>query len=103
MNRKLYAISLAAVFLAISFLTSCSSSSSSTTPPPPPPVTTTPFAFYLSGQEEINDGPNYYALAGAVTIDSNGNVTAGEQDYNDAFGITSPEPSPDSITGGTLT
>ncbi|MGB6026671.1 MAG: hypothetical protein WBG40_15865, partial [Candidatus Sulfotelmatobacter sp.] len=105
MNRKLYAISLAAVFLAISFLTSCSSSSSSTTPPPPPPPTTTPYAFYLSGQEEINDGPNYYALAGAVTIDSSGNVTAGEQDYNDAFGITSPgEPTTaDLITGGTLT
>ncbi|MGA8500947.1 MAG: hypothetical protein WB683_05320 [Candidatus Sulfotelmatobacter sp.] len=102
MNRKLYAISLAAVFLAISFLTSCSSSSS-TTPPPPPPASTTPFAFYLSGQEEINEGPNYYALAGAVTIDASGNVTAGEQDYNDGFGITSPEPSGDSITGGTLT
>ncbi|MGA9545251.1 MAG: hypothetical protein WBQ85_16865 [Candidatus Sulfotelmatobacter sp.] len=101
MNRKLYAISLAAVFLAISFLTSCSSSSSSTHTTPPP--TTTPFAFYLSGQEEINEGPNYYALAGAVTIDSSGNVTGGEQDYNDAFGVTSPEPSGDSITGGTLT
>jgi hypothetical protein len=105
MNRELYAISLAAVFLAISFLTSCSSSSSSHTTPPPP--TTTPFAFYLSGQEEIADGPNYYALAGAVTIDASGNVTAGEQDYNDGFstdgGVASPEPSGDSITGGTLT
>ncbi len=101
MNRKLYGISLAAVFLAISFLTSCSSSSSTHTTPPP--VSTTPFAFYLSGQEEINDGPNYYALAGAVTIDASGNVTGGEQDYNDGFGLTSPEPSGDSITGGTLT
>jgi hypothetical protein len=105
MNRKLYAISLAAVFLAISFLTSCSSSSS--TPPPPPPATTTPFAFYLSGQEAPNtlNGSqlSYYSLAGAVTINASGTVTGGEQDYNDGFAITSPEPSGDSITGGTLT
>jgi hypothetical protein len=106
MNRKLYGISLAAVFLAISFLTSCSSSSS-TPPPPPPPASTTPFSFYLSGQEApntVNGGEiGYYALAGAVTIDASGNVTAGEQDYNDGFAITSPQPTGDSITGGTLT
>jgi len=102
MNRKLYGIFLAPVFLALSFLMGCGSSSHKTTTTPPPPATT-PFAFYLSGQEAINSGPNYYALAGAVTIDSSGNVTAGEQDYNDGFGITSPQPSGDSITGGTLT
>ncbi|MGA2375241.1 MAG: hypothetical protein ABSF72_06955 [Candidatus Sulfotelmatobacter sp.] len=108
MNRKLYGISLAAVFLAISFLTSCSSSSSSHTTPPPP--STTPFAFYLSGQDTLpadSGNINYYALAGAVTIDSSGNVTAGEQDYNEGFtasgGISSPEPSGDSIGSGTLT
>src|SRR6266567_1042808 len=61
------------------------------------------YVFNVSGEEAINSGPNYYAIAGVVTIDSNGNVLAGEQDYNDAFGITSPEPSGDSITGGTLT
>ena len=63
------------------------------------------YVYYLSGQELINSGPNYYAIAGAVTIDSTGAVTAGEQDYNDGFGVTSPgEPNtPDSITGGTLT
>ena len=69
-------------------------------------VTSSNYSFYLSGQEEINtDGgvPNYYAIAGAVTIDSTGNVTGGEQDYNDAFGITSPQPAGDSITDGTLT
>jgi hypothetical protein len=105
MNRKLYGIFLAAVFMALSFLTGCGGSSSSTTtpPPPPPPPSTSSFAFYLSGQEAINQGPNYYALAGAVTITAAGTVTAGEQDYNDAFGITSPEPSGDTITGGTLT
>jgi hypothetical protein len=104
MNRKLYGIFLAAVFLALSFLMGCggSSSSTTTTPPPPPPATSA-FAFYLSGQEAINEGPNYYALAGAVTITAAGTVTAGEQDYNDGFGITSPEPSGDTITGGTLT
>jgi len=103
MNRKAYGILLAVSFLASSFLTSCSSSSSTTTTTTPPPVAGTPFAFYMSGQESINEGPNFYAVAGAVTIDSNGNVTAGEQDYNDAFGVTSPEPSGDTITGGTLT
>jgi hypothetical protein len=105
MNRKLYGIFLAAGFLASSFLTSCSSSSNSHIIPPPP--ATTPFAFYLTGQEAPNTANgnqiSYYSLAGAVTIDANGNVTAGEQDYNDAFGITSPQPGGDSITGGTLT
>ena len=65
--------------------------------------TTTSLSFYVSGEEAINSGPNYYALAGAVTIDASGSVLGGEQDYNDAFGITSPEPSGDSIIGGTLT
>jgi hypothetical protein len=63
------------------------------------------FSFYLRGLDVGGvdvSGPNYYALAGSVAIDSNGNVT-GEQDYNDGFGLTSPEPSGDTITGGTLT
>lgn len=61
------------------------------------------YSFYLSGEEAINNtaGLNYYAVAGAVGIDASGNVTGGEQDYNDAFGLTSP-PWGDSITGGTL-
>jgi len=61
------------------------------------------FSFYLSGEESSNDGPNYYALAGAVQINAAGTVLGGEQDYNDAFGFTSPEPAGDTITGGTLT
>jgi len=64
-------------------------------------ATTNNYAFYLSGLEAINGSDNYYALAGSVSIDPNGNVVAGEQDYNDAFGFTSPG-SGDSITGGTL-
>jgi hypothetical protein len=60
------------------------------------------YVFYLSGQELINGGPNFYALAGAVTIDATGAVLGGEQDYNDGFGITSPTGG-DLITGGTLT
>jgi hypothetical protein len=48
------------------------------------------YVFYLSGEEAINDGPNYYAVAGAVTIDALGNVLGGEEDYNDGFGNTSP-------------
>jgi hypothetical protein len=65
------------------------------------------YSFYLSGLEVINSvplGPNFYALAGSVTIGSDGTVTAGEQDYNDGDGNTSPnEPAPDTITSGTLT
>jgi hypothetical protein len=64
------------------------------------------YSFYLSGQElaNANNGGviSYYAVAGVVRIDSNGNVLAGEQDYNDGDGITSPQPSGDAITGGTL-
>ena len=59
MNRKLYAIFLAAVVLALIFLMGCGGSSHKTTTTPPPPATT-PYAFYLSGQEEINQGPRRY-------------------------------------------
>ena len=63
------------------------------------------YAFYLTGSEAINGGPNFYALAGSVSITATGTVLGGEQDYNDApAGNTSPnEPTPDTITGGTLT
>jgi len=70
-------------------------------------ASTANYSFYVSGLEAIcgagNYAGNYYALAGSVTIDSSGNVVSGEQDYNDAFGCTSPEPSGDTITGGALT
>jgi hypothetical protein len=61
------------------------------------------YAFYLSGLESVNDGPNFYAVAGAVTVDGSGKVVGGEQDYNDAFGFASSEPSGDTIMGGKLT
>jgi hypothetical protein len=63
-------------------------------------VTSSTYVFYASGQEEINDGPNYYAVAGAITLDANGNVLGGEEDYNDGDGNTSPgEPStPDTLS-----
>jgi len=69
-------------------------------------LTNTPitYAFYLSGLEALDedrDVPNYYALAGAVTVDGNGNVLGGEQDYNDGFGLTSPQPSGDTIAPAT--
>jgi len=63
------------------------------------------YSFYLSGLETINPangGVDIYALAGSVLMDSDGNVLAGEQDYNDGNGFTSPQPSGDAITGGTL-
>jgi hypothetical protein len=59
------------------------------------------YAFYLSGLEAINAGPNFYALAGSVSVDGNGNVLGGEQDYNDGFGFNSPEPSGDTILPAT--
>src|SRR5580700_528385 len=68
-------------------------------------VTSANYVFYASGQDTGGGGgQNYYAVAGALTIDSNGNVLGGEEDYNDAFGFTSPnEPAPDTIAaGGTL-
>ena len=42
---------------------------------------------------------DFYALAGSVTIDGNGNVVGGEQDFNDGDGFTFLQ---DSITGGSL-
>jgi hypothetical protein len=68
--------------------------------------TSSQFSFYLSGLEAIGatPPPNFYVLAGAVAINTTtGAVTGGEQDYNDGNGITSPQPSGDAITGGTLT
>ena len=59
------------------------------------------FAFYLNGLEVVNGGPNFYALAGSVTVDGNGNVLGGEQDYNDGLGLLSPQPSGDTILPGT--
>jgi len=64
------------------------------------------YSFYMSGNELINTvtgGVNFYALAGAVRFDSFGNVVGGEQDYNDATGLTSPQPGGDAITAGKLT
>jgi hypothetical protein len=66
------------------------------------------YSFYLSGADILpppasNGNYNFYALAGSVTINSSGTVVGGVQDYNDAFGFTSPQPAGDTITGGTLT
>ena len=63
-------------------------------------ISSTTYVFYLSGQEAF--GPDFYALAGSIEVDTSGNVLAGEQDYNDALGFTSPQPSGDTITGGRL-
>ncbi len=66
-----------------------------------------PYAFHLSGKEIPNshngNTDEYYALAGAVLIDANGTVLGGEQDYNNGIGITSPQPTGDLITSGTMT
>lgn len=68
-------------------------------------TTLTSYTFYLSGQSQSHpssgsSGINFYALVGAVTIDQNGNVTGGEEDYNDGNTYTySNVP----ISGGSLT
>ena len=49
--------------------------------------------FYVNGLENsaaYGTGPVYYAIAGAVGFDLSGNILGGEQDYNDASGLTSP-------------
>jgi hypothetical protein len=95
MNRKAsMSILLALVFLAFAFLTGCSSGTSA--------PTGTTYVFYVTGQEVINEGPNLYTVAGAVTIDSAGDVTGGEEDYNDGAGITDA-PTPISAAAGALT
>jgi hypothetical protein len=71
------------------------------------PVTSTTYVFYASGTELANTGnggESYYALAGAVQVDNTtGNVTGGEEDYNDADGITQGGANGAvSITGGSL-
>ncbi len=58
------------------------------------------YVFYLNGQEALF--PDFYALTGSIQIDLQGNVLAGEQDYNDGTGFTSPQPGGDTITGGKL-
>jgi len=97
MNRKAYlSILLALVFLAFAFLTGCSSGTSKT-------VSGTTYVFYATGLENINnvEGPNFYTVAGAVVIDSAGNVTGGEEDYNDGFGLTDA-PTPIAATSSAL-
>jgi hypothetical protein len=60
------------------------------------------YSFYLGGMESSKYGCNYYGVAGAVTIDVNGHVIAGEQDYKDDWKAASPQPSGDTIFGGEL-
>jgi len=52
-------------------------------------VTSKTYVFYLSGEEYPNAFS--YGLAGAVQIDSTGNVLGGEQDYNDGAGVISSD------------
>ncbi len=59
----------------------------------------TPYAFYVSGLEAIDGGQNYYAIAGAVALDTSGNVVGGEEDYNDGYKITQTDVP---ISGGKL-
>ena len=68
------------------------------------PVGSQYYSFYLNGQEDLGQGAStgIYVVAGSVALDPSGNVLAGEQDYNDGFGHTSPQPSGDAITGGSL-
>jgi len=62
-------------------------------------VTGQNFAFFATG-EDVNF--DLYSIAGVVALAADGTVTGGEQDYNDGDGLTSPQPSGDQITGGSL-
>jgi hypothetical protein len=68
------------------------------------PVGSQYYSFYLSGQEDLDQGSvtGLYVVTGSVAMDPSGNVLSGEQDYNDAAGHTSTQPSGDAITGGIL-
>lgn len=55
------------------------------------------YSFILGGQEPQFD--DNYGLAGSVSIDANGNVVGGEQDFNDGDDAPLIQ---DTITGGTL-
>jgi hypothetical protein len=62
------------------------------------------FVFSASGEANDEDG-DLYSIAGVVAIasDGSGTVVGGEQDFNDGVGgLTSPQPSGDTITGGSL-
>jgi hypothetical protein len=60
------------------------------------------FVFFATGEE--NTTFDLYSIAGVVAIasDGSGTVVGGEQDYNDGDVNTSPQPSGDVITGGSL-
>lgn len=60
------------------------------------------YVFSLAGLESGTYGTNAYGLVGTVTLDTNGNIVAGEQDYKDGWHAASPEPSGDKIIGGSL-
>jgi hypothetical protein len=66
-------------------------------------IQTQNFVFFANG-EENDENLDLYSIAGVVAIatDGSGTVTGGEQDFNDGDGNTSPQPSGDTITGGSL-
>jgi hypothetical protein len=60
------------------------------------PIPTNNFVFYAAGEDAT---PSFYSIAGVVTITADGNntITGGVQDFNDGFGLTSPQPAGDTI------
>lgn len=58
------------------------------------------YVLYATG---LDSAKHVFGLAGEVQLDGNGNVTAGEQDFNDANGINSANVTADTISGGTYT
>jgi hypothetical protein len=41
------------------------------------------YAFYVTGTDNGQQPPNFYAIVGSITADGNGNITAGEEDFWD--------------------
>lgn len=90
---------LALCFAALSILVACGggSSSSGSNPPPPPSAFSQSslkgnYTFLALGNDTF--GPNLYQVGGVLVADGNGNITDGEQTYDNFVGVYL-----DSVTG----
>jgi len=74
-----------------------------TAPPPPPPNNpglAGVFSFFVRGTES---NARVYSLAGAVTLQADGTITTGVQDFNDGSASNQSPVSGDTINGGSYT
>jgi hypothetical protein len=88
-------------------ITAASTASPSSTSTATINVTAVPGGQFAAGKyayfgKGTDSGGFTYGMAGSITLDGNGNVTAGEQDYNNGHGVLSAAGG-DTISGGTYT